>query len=88
MTMKFMGRHQLVDRLSAQVGSREKAEQILKSRGHMNDDGTLTAAGERRNRMTAQERAIDRAASASGRSKADYVYDPKTNRATLRYRPK
>ena len=88
MTIKFMGRHQLVDRLSAQVGSREKAEQILKSRGHMSDDGTLTAAGERRNRMTAQERAIDRAASASGRSKAEYVYDPKTNRATLRHRSK
>ena len=84
MTQTFLGRNQLVDRLAAQVGSRDTAIGILKERGHMNDDGTLTAEGERRNRMTAGERAIDRASSASGRPNTHYKYDPKTNRATLK----
>jgi hypothetical protein len=84
MTMKFLGRNQLIDRLTAQLGSKEKAYDLLKKRGHMKEDGTLTAEGERRNRMTAEERAIDRASSASGRPKAHYTYDPRTNRATLK----
>ena len=40
-TQKFMGRNQLVDRLAAQVGSKDTAIAILKKRGQMNDDGTL-----------------------------------------------
>lgn len=59
--MGFEGRGQLVDRLTEQVGNREEACRILVNRGHMRPDGSLTAAGELRNRMTAQERLEDRA---------------------------
>ncbi len=44
----------------------------------------LTARGEERQEMKAAGRAIDRAASESGRPKSDYVYSSKTNRATLK----
>jgi hypothetical protein len=84
-TQKFMGRHQLIDRLAAQVGSRETAVAILQKRGHLNADGkTLTKAGEARDNMTARERAIDRAKKSSGKTPSAYKYDPRTNRATLR----
>jgi hypothetical protein len=45
--------------------------------------GELTAKGRARDKMTAEERAIDRASKESGRSSSDYTYDPTTNRATL-----
>jgi hypothetical protein len=84
-TQKFMGRHQLVDRLSAQVGNKDTAIKILQKRGQLKADGkTLTAAGKKRDNMTAKERAIDRASKGSGRTPSEYKYDPKTNRATLR----
>ena len=38
-TQKFMGKHQLVDRLAAQVGSRKSAMTILKERGDVNTKG-------------------------------------------------
>lgn len=80
-----MGRGQLIDRLAAQVGSRESAIKILQERGHLKADGkTFTAEGQRRNAMTAEERAKDRAAKRSGNPKSRYIYDPRTNRATLR----
>ena len=60
-TLQFMGRGELVPRLIAQVGSEAFAKNLLKKRGHMNADGTLTAQGEKRNQMTAEERAFDRA---------------------------
>ena len=44
-TQKFMGRNQLVKRLIAQVGDKGFAYALLKKRGHMNPDGTLTAEG-------------------------------------------
>jgi hypothetical protein len=51
----------------------------------MKPDGkTLTAKGMKRNAMTAGERAVDRAAKASGKPKSDYKYNPLTNRATLK----
>lgn len=83
-TQRFMGRNQLLDRLTAQVGDEGLARAILIDRGHMTASGKLTAEGQRRNAMTAEERAIDRAAKRSGRSVADFEYDPRTNRATLR----
>lgn len=44
-----------------------------------------TAKGVRRGNMTPGQRAIDRAQRKSGKhSKADYVYNAKTNRATLK----
>jgi hypothetical protein len=83
-TQKFMGKFQLIDRLSAQVGSRDKALDILKKRGHVDANGKLTAAGRERDAMTAEERALDRASKASGAPKAAFIYSPKTNRATKR----
>jgi hypothetical protein len=83
-TQKHMGRGKLIDRLAAQVGSREKALLILRRRGHVNGRGELTRSGKARDGMTASERAIDRASKKSGRPKQDYTYDPRTNRATLK----
>lgn len=84
-TQRFMGKNQLVSRLAAQVGSINQAKTILIKRGDMNPDGkTLTAKGMKRNAMTASERAVDRAAKASGKPKSDYKYNPLTNRATLK----
>lgn len=92
-TTKFMGRGSLIKRLTSQVGSRTLAENILRARGDMKRDGTLTAKGAKRDSMTAAERAKDRAlkASKSGSKKSDrtakdYVYNPNTNTATLKTR--
>ena len=84
-TQKLMGRNQIVDRLTAQVGGNEKlAREILTKRGLMDARGNLTAKGRERNAMTAEERAIDRAAQRSKRPAKDYTYNPRTNRATLK----
>ena len=83
-TQKFMGRNQLVDRLAAQVGNKDTAIAILKKRGQMTASGTLTAAGQKRNMMTAEERAKDRAAKSTGRPVKDFTYSAQTNRATLK----
>lgn len=83
-TQKYMGRNQIVDRLTAQVGDAKLAHEILKKRGLMAADGTLTAKGRERDAMTAEERAIDRATQRSKHKAKDYVYNPKTNRATLK----
>ena len=75
----------LLKRLSAQVGGNEEmARGLLIKRGHMNPDGTLTAEGIKRNAMTAEERAKDRAVKESGGKPKDYTYNPQTNRATRR----
>jgi hypothetical protein len=79
-TQKFMGRGQLLERLTAQVGDRNKAIAILQSRGHLEADGrTYTEEGMKRNMMTAEERAKDRASKYTGRSAEDFGYNPKTN---------
>lgn len=83
-SQKYMGRNQLVNRLASQVGSLQKAKSILISRGDMKKDGTLTEKGQKRNEMTAGERAIDRAARQSKRKQSEYKYNPITNRATLK----
>jgi hypothetical protein len=84
-TQKYMGRNELVNRLSAQVGSRSLAVNILIKRGHLMPDGkTLTKEGKKRNAMTAEERAKDRAAKEQGGNPSDYVYDRKTNKAYLK----
>ena len=80
-TQKAMGKGQLVDRLSAQVGSRSLAIGILKKRGDLKDDGkTLTAHGRKRNAMTAEERAKDRASKATGKPASSFTYNASTNR--------
>ena len=49
-TQKFMGRGQLINRLTAQVGSRKKAIDILIKQGHLKPDGkTFTDKGLIRN---------------------------------------
>jgi hypothetical protein len=84
-TQKFMGKNQLIDRLAAQVGNRDTAIGILQKRGHLKADGkTLTAEGKKRDSMTAEERAIDRATKRTGETAKNFKYDPKTNRATFR----
>ena len=74
----------MVDRLAAQVGNKDTAIAILKKRGQMTASGTLTAAGQKRNMMTAEERAKDRAAKSTGRPAKDFTYSAQTNRATLK----
>jgi hypothetical protein len=84
-TQKFMGKGQLIDRLAAQVGNRDTAIKILQDRGHLKADGeTFTTQGAKRNNMTAEQRAIDRATKRSGHAATTYKYDPKTNRAKLK----
>ena len=83
-TQRFMGKGQLVDRLMAQVGSRSLAIGILKKRGDMSDSGILTAKGQSRNNMTAEERAKDRASKSTGKPTSKFTYNPATNRTKLR----
>ena len=67
------------------MGDRQKAIEILQARGHLAADGkTFTAEGMRRNMMTAEERAIDRASKRLEKPKTAFKYDVKTNRATLK----
>lgn len=82
-TQKHMGKNQLVDRLAAQVGSREMAIGILQKRGHLKPGTeTLTEAGKKRDAMTAEERAKDRASKRTGEKSSAFSYNPRTNRAT------
>ena len=84
-TQKFMGKGQLLERLTAQVGNKKLAVSILQKRGHLKSDGrTYTEEGFKRNSMTAEERAKDRASKITGRSEKDFVYNPKTNTAKKR----
>ena len=83
-TQKFMGKNKLVNRLGAQVGSRKLATNILKKRGDMKKSGELTKKGKKRDAMTAEQRAKDRASKRSGRPTKDFKYNPRTNRATLK----
>lgn len=83
-TQAFMGAGQMLDRLAAQVGSKEEAKAILIKRGHMTPQGTWTKEGAARNAMTAAERAKDREAKRTGLPTSYFKYDPKTNRATKR----
>lgn len=83
-TQRFMGKGQLVDRLMAQVGDKGLAIGILKNRGDMNAAGELTAKGRKRNNMTAEERAKDRASKATGKSTEKFSYNPETNRTKLK----
>lgn len=85
-----MGKGQLVQRLSAQLkeqGMKDPegaARAILIARGHMTPDGQLTPAGAKRDAMTAEERAKDRASRYTGKPKTAFSYNPKTNRTKVR----
>ena len=78
-----MGSGQLVDRLTAQVRDKGFAIALLKKRGDMTADGSLTAKGESRNRMTAEQRATKRASEKSGKPESLYTYNASTNTSTL-----
>ena len=80
---KFTGIYQLINRLIYQFGSEAMAYKILTERGDYKD-GKLTAQGERRNAMTAEERALDRTSRATHHKISDLKYNPQTNRATLK----
>jgi len=82
----------LLDRLTGQLKTqgyqypRSTAISFLRKQGSMEQDSLeLTDQGLKRQIMSPEERAIDRAASKSGRDPEDYEYNPETNRATLRY---
>jgi hypothetical protein len=80
-------RHQpLIERLTEQLGgNREMALSILRDRGHVERNSErLTAEGLHREMLGPAGRAIDRAMKSSGRLARDYVYDQRTNRATLK----
>ena len=80
MTQKFMGRGQLINRLTAQVGDRATAIKILQNRGHLKADGrTLTEEGKKRDAMTAEERSIDRESRRQNKPKREFTYNSKTN---------
>ena len=83
-SQNFMGRNQLIDRVTDQVGSRDMALSILEKRGHVfpNTD-KLTITGKIRDDMTAEERALERAAKNSGKSVSSFTYDPLTNSTKL-----
>lgn len=82
-TQKFMGKGQLLERLTAQVGSKKLAIGILQKRGDLKSDGkTYTEKGMKRNMMSASERAKDRASKYSGLAPENFKYNPKTNKAT------
>ncbi len=85
----MFNRHQpLIDRLTEQLGgNREMALSILRDRGHVEKNSErLTTEGLHREMLGPAGRAIDRATKSTGRLARDYVYDPKTNRATLKKR--
>lgn len=83
-SQKHTGRHQLIARLASQVGDNKLALAILRKRGQVDAEGQLTAKGRARDRMTAGERAIDRASKSSGKKKSAYKYEKSTNRAVLK----
>jgi hypothetical protein len=78
----FLGKNQLIDRLTSQVGDRKKAIAILQSRGHLEKDGkTFTEEGLKRNAMSAAERAIDRASKRFNEDPESFLYNQLTNTA-------
>ena len=80
----------MVDRLTSQLAAkgvpnaRAEATAHLRKHGVLRADGTLTTKGRSRTAMGPSGRAKDRAARQTGHRKADYVYNPRTNRATLK----
>lgn len=82
----------LLDRLTSQLKAqgykdpKGSAIAFLRKQGSMKQDSLeLTEKGKQRESMSAAERAIDRASRMSGRDPEDYEYNPKTNKATLKY---
>jgi len=91
-TQKFMGKGVLLERLTEQLRTQKGAPEdpegaaraILVKRGHMTKDGKYTEAGKKRNSMTAEERAKDRASKKLKKPVSAFKYTPRTNTATLK----
>ena len=77
-SQEYLGKGQLVDRLMSQVKDRDFAINILKGRGDMAANGSLTAKGMERDGMDASERAIDRKSQTDPR---ELWYNAETNKA-------
>jgi hypothetical protein len=81
-SQEFLGKNQLIERLTSQVGDKAKAISILQKRGHLEMDGkTFTEEGLKRDNMTAAERAIDRASNKLGEDPSLFLYDQLNNTA-------
>lgn len=84
-TQEHLDCGQLINRLTAQVGSRTKAIGILINRGDLEPDGkTFTEKGIKRNNMTSAERAMDRRSNRTGLPPNEFEYNSKTNAAIKR----
>jgi hypothetical protein len=87
-----MPKSKLETRLTRQIAARgeddakEIARGLLIKRGHIKPDGTLTAAGKKRQDLGNDGRAKDRESKYSGgkHKPSDFKYDAKTNAATLK----
>ena len=87
----------ILDRLIRQLkakghsnrAARAIAVKALQRSGNLKKGSTKpTAKGVKRGKMTPGQRAIDRESKRSGRSKGEYKYNAKTNRATLKNKDK
>ena len=93
-TQQFMGKGVLLELLTEQLRTQKNppkdpeamARELLIKRGQMTPDGKYTSEGQKRNSMTAEERAKDRAAKRSNKPASAFKYNPKTNLAKLRSR--
>lgn len=80
----------LVSQLEAKGKDKDTAYAIATSQLQKNgilkkgSSEELTEKGKKRNAMSPEERAKDRAAKVSGKSTKEYKYNKKTNRATLK----
>jgi len=81
--------NRLVGQLERKGMSKSKAHAVAistlqKSGSLKKNTKKLTVKGKKRQKMGAEGRAKDRAASKSNKKKSQYVYSKKTNRATLK----
>jgi hypothetical protein len=75
---------QLKDKGFGEQHAYATATSTLQKAGVLDHHGELTAKGMKREALGAAGRAKDRAAKAGGHKPSDYVYNAKTNQATLR----
>lgn len=86
-SIDFTGKGELINRLTSQVGSKQKAISILQKRGHLMPDGkTFTQEGMKRNSMSAAERAIDRAYKRLKKHPVNFEFDGLNNIAKMVYK--
>ena len=75
-------KNQLIEKGIPRNNAGYMAINLLKKQGIL-DEGGLTNYGKIRDSMSPEHRAVDRAVGGA-RTHSDYVYDAKTNRATLK----